>query len=74
MKTAITEMLGIEHPIIGGTMMDLSRAEFVAAISNAGALGLIASAIFKKTEELREELRKVKDLTDKLPERIVEVR
>lgn len=63
--TRITELLGIEHPIIGGTMMDLSRAEFVAAISNAGALGIIASAIFKKTDDLKAELRKVKDLTDK---------
>ena len=63
--TRVTELLGIEHPIIGGTMMDLSRAEFVAAISNAGALGIIASAIFKKTDELREELRKLKDLTDR---------
>jgi nitronate monooxygenase len=58
-------MLGIETPIIGGTMMDLSRAPFVAAISNAGALGIIASAIFKKTDELREELKRVKDLTDR---------
>lgn len=65
MKTAITEMLGIETPIIGGTMMDLSKAEFVAAISNAGALGIIASAIFKETDKLRDEIKKTKDLTDK---------
>jgi NADH:quinone reductase (non-electrogenic) len=63
--TRITEMLGIEAPIIGGTMMDLSRAPFVAAISNAGALGIIASAIFKKPDDLREELKRVKDLTDR---------
>ncbi len=64
-QTKITEMLGIEYPIIGGTMMDLSKAEFVAAISNAGALGIIASAIFRETEALREEIKKTKDLTDK---------
>ena len=64
-KTKITELLGIEYPIIGGTMMDLSLAPFVAAISNAGALGVIASAVFKDPEELRKELRKTKDLTDK---------
>ena len=65
LKTKITEMLGIEHPIIGGTMMDLSTASFVAAISNAGALGIIASAIFKEPDKLHEEIKKTKDLTDK---------
>ena len=64
-KTRITELLGIETPIIGGTMMDLATAPFVAAISNAGALGIIASAIFKDTEKLRDELKRTKDLTDK---------
>ncbi len=58
-------MLGIEYPIIGGTMMDLSKAPFVAAISNAGALGIIASAIFKDTDVFRDEIKKTKDLTDK---------
>lgn len=42
--TRVTALLGIEHPIVGGTMMDLSRAPFVAAISNAGPLGILASA------------------------------
>jgi nitronate monooxygenase len=64
-KTKITELLGIEYPIIGGTMMDLSLAPFVAAISNAGALGIIASAIFKDPRGLREEIKKTKGLTDR---------
>ena len=64
-KTPLTDLLGIETPIIGGTMMDLSTAPFVAAISNAGALGLIASAIYKDTDSLREEIKKTHDLTDK---------
>ncbi len=64
-KTRITELCGIEHPILGGTMMDLSLAPFVAAISNAGALGIIASAIFKDTDALRAEIRKTRELTDK---------
>jgi nitronate monooxygenase len=46
-------------------MMDLSLAPFVAAISNAGALGIMASAIFKDPKDLREEIRKTKDLTDR---------
>jgi nitronate monooxygenase len=64
-KTRVTELLGIPTPILGGCMMDLSLAPFVAAISNAGALGIVASAIFKDPEKLRDELRRVKDLTDK---------
>ncbi|MBL7102548.1 MAG: nitronate monooxygenase, partial [Desulfobacteraceae bacterium] len=35
-KTKMTEMLGVEYPIVGGTMMHISNAEFTAAISNAG--------------------------------------
>jgi NADH:quinone reductase (non-electrogenic) len=64
-KTRVTELLKIPYPIIGGAMMDLSTAPLVAAISNAGALGIIASAIFKTAAELRNEIRKTKDLTDK---------
>ena len=64
-KTRITELLGIQYPIIGGTMMDITLAPFVAAISNAGALGIIASAIFKDPQKLRLEIRKTRELTDK---------
>jgi NADH:quinone reductase (non-electrogenic) len=64
-KTRVTEMLKIPYPIIGGTMMELSKAPLVAAISNAGGLGILASAIFKETGPLREEIRKTRDLTDK---------
>ena len=46
-QTKITEMLGIKYPIIGGTMMWISSADFVAAISNAGGLGCIASCMYK---------------------------
>ncbi len=64
-QTKITEMLGIKHPLVVGTMMYLARAEMVAAASNAGALGVLASAIFRTREEFREELRKLKGMTDK---------
>ena len=64
-KTKITEMFGIKYPIVVGTMMHLSRAEMVAAASNAGALGVVASAIFQTQEEFRQEIRKLKGLTDK---------
>lgn len=64
-KTKITELFGIEHPIIAGPMAFLSGAELVAAVSNAGGLGIIASLTFRNLDELREEIKKTKSLTDK---------
>ena len=64
-KTRITELFGIKYPIIAGAMQLLSRAELVAAVSNAGGLGLLAATTFETEEELREEIRKTKSLTDK---------
>jgi len=64
-KTRITEMLGIEYPIIQGAMLWLSRAELVAAVSNAGGLGIIAALTFPTAKELREEIKKTKSMTDK---------
>jgi NAD(P)H-dependent flavin oxidoreductase YrpB (nitropropane dioxygenase family) len=64
-KTRITEMFNIEYPIIQGAMLWLSRAEFVAAVSNAGGLGIIASLTFPTARKLRDEIRKTKSLTDK---------
>jgi len=64
-KTRVTEMLGIEHPLIMGTMLHLSRAEFVAAVANAGAFRSIASFMFESKEALRNEIRKAKSLTEK---------
>lgn len=63
-KTRITEMLGIRHPIVGGTMMWISIPEFVAAISNAGGLGIIASAIYPSREAFSEAVERTRDLTD----------
>jgi nitronate monooxygenase len=64
-KTKITEMLGIEHPIISGGMQWLSRAELVAAVANAGGIGFITAESFETPEDLRQEIRKTRDLTDK---------
>jgi nitronate monooxygenase len=58
-------MFGIKYPIVVGTMMHLSRAEMVAAASNAGALGVLASANFQTKEEFRQEVKKLKGMTDK---------
>ena len=64
-KTRITELFDIQHPIIGGCMMHISSPEFVAAISDAGALGLMASAMSPSQDEFRQAVRQVKSLTDK---------
>lgn len=64
-QTKITEMFGISYPIVVGTMMHLARAEMVAAASNAGALGVLSSAIFQTKEEFRREVQKLKGMTDR---------
>jgi nitronate monooxygenase len=62
-KTRITELFGIEHPIVGGCMMHISGPEFVAAISNAGALGMMASAMFDTQEKFRQAVHQTRALT-----------
>ncbi|UCD26442.1 MAG: nitronate monooxygenase [Candidatus Bathyarchaeota archaeon] len=64
-KTRITELFGIKYPIIAGGMHLLSRAELVATVSNAGGMGILASTTFETKEELREEIRKTRSLTNK---------
>jgi NAD(P)H-dependent flavin oxidoreductase YrpB (nitropropane dioxygenase family) len=64
-ETRITELFGIKYPIIAGGMHLLSRAELVAAVSNAGGLGILASTTFETENELREEIRKTRSLTNK---------
>jgi len=64
-KTKVTEMLGCKYPIISGTMANISNPEFVAAVSNAGACAVLASANYQTPEELREAIRKTQSLTDK---------
>ena len=63
--TRLTDLLGIEYPIIGGTMMDLTTAPFVAAISDAGALGIVATAMYQDYDEFRTALHTVRERTDK---------
>ena len=64
-KTRITELFGIKYPIIQGGMMWISRAELVAAVSNAGGLGIITAFTFPTPQELAAEIKKTKELTDK---------
>lgn len=64
-NTRVTKKLGIRYPIIQGAMMWLSKAEMVAAVSNAGGLGILSSVTFPTKEEFRQEVRKTKSFTDK---------
>ena len=65
MKTAITEMFGIEHPIIQGGMHYVGFAEMAAAVSNAGGLGIITGLTLGTPEKLANEIARCKDMTDK---------
>ena len=65
MKTRITELLGIETPIICGGMMRVGTAELAAAASNAGALGVMTALTQPTPEALRAEIEKCRSLTDK---------
>ncbi len=64
-KTRVTELLGIEYPIIQGCMQWFATADLAAAVSNAGGLGVISSATFRTPEDLRAEIKRCKELTDK---------
>ena len=65
MKTRLTEMLGIETPIICGGMMRVGTAELAAAASNAGALGVMTALTLPTPELLKAEIEKCRSLTDK---------
>jgi NAD(P)H-dependent flavin oxidoreductase YrpB (nitropropane dioxygenase family) len=65
MKTKLTEMLGIETPIICGGMMRVGTAELAAAASNAGALGVMTALTLPTPELLKQEIEKCQSLTDK---------
>ncbi|MEO0689185.1 MAG: nitronate monooxygenase family protein [Pseudomonadota bacterium] len=65
MKTAITELFGIEHPIIQGGMHYVGFAEMAAAVSNAGGLGIITGLTQGTPEKLANEIARCKDMTDK---------
>ena len=65
MKTAITELFGIDHPIIQGGMHYVGFAEMAAAVSNAGGLGLITGLTQRTPELLAKEIARCRDMTDK---------
>jgi len=64
-KTRITELLGIDHPIVQGGMQWVSKAELAAAVSEAGGLGIITALTQPNPDALAEEIKKMRALTDK---------
>jgi NAD(P)H-dependent flavin oxidoreductase YrpB (nitropropane dioxygenase family) len=64
-ETRITRMLGIEHPILQGGMQRVSRAELVAAVANAGALGFLTALTQPTPEALLDEIERTRGLTDR---------
>ena len=65
MKTRITELFGIEHPIIQGGMHFVGFAEMAAAVSNAGGLGIITGLTQRTPDDLAKEIARCRDMTDK---------
>lgn len=65
MKTRVTELLGIEYPIVQGGMQWVGRAELASAVSNAGALGILTALTQPTPDELAREIRRTRGMTDR---------
>ncbi|MBL4580867.1 MAG: nitronate monooxygenase [Gammaproteobacteria bacterium] len=65
MKTRITELLGIEHPIVQGGMQWVGLAELASAVSNAGGLGIVTALTQPTPEDLLKEIERCQSMTDK---------
>ena len=65
MRTRITEMLGIEHPIVQGGMQWVGLAELASAVSNAGGLGILTGLTQPTPEDLQKEIARCREMTDK---------
>jgi len=64
-KTKITQILGIEYPLIMGAFGGWGKSEFASTFSNAGGLGIIAALNFPNPENFRIDIQKMKELSDK---------
>ncbi len=64
-RTRITEMLGIEHPIVQGGMQGVGVAELASAVSNAGGLGILTALTQPSPDALRAEIERCRAMTDK---------
>src|SRR5207248_5399959 len=64
MRTRVTEMLGVEYPIVQAPMGFIARAQLASAVSNAGGLGIIETSS-GRLDEVQAEIAKMRDLTEK---------
>jgi nitronate monooxygenase len=64
-KTRITELFGIEYPVVQGGLMWIARAELVSAVANAGGMGFLTALTYTTPEDLAAEIRKTREMTDK---------
>ena len=65
LKTRITDLFGIQHPVIQGGMQWVGYAELVSAVSNAGALGILTALTQPTPEDLAKEIDRTREMTDK---------
>jgi len=65
LNTRITDLLGIQHPIVQGGMMWVGTADLAAAVSNAGGLGIITALTFPTPDALRAEIERCRGMTDR---------
>jgi nitronate monooxygenase len=65
LKTRITELFGIERPIVQGGLMWIATAQLASAVANAGGIGFMTALTFPEAEDLRAEIRKCRKMTDK---------
>ena len=64
LQTKMTEILGIKYPIQCGTMQNISTAELVAPVANAGGFCCLPAATFQTKQDFMDEVKKTKDMTD----------
>ena len=65
LRTRITDLFGIERPIVQGGLMWIARSELASAVGNAGGIGFMTALSFPEPDGLRAEIRKCRELTDK---------
>ena len=64
-KTRVTELFGIEHPLVQGGLQGVGKAELVSAVANAGALGFLTALTQPTPEDLAKEIQRTREMTDK---------
>ena len=64
-RTRITEMYGVEHPIVQGGLQAVAIAPLTAAVANAGAMGFMTALSYETPEDLRRGIAECRDLTDR---------